>query len=76
MPFLAPLLPVLKVIMMHGAMAAFLQPYKAKRMRLSNGNVKDGGEEIRKSSQSSLRWPPPDFMLNKLIKCLFFLKVS
>ena len=38
--FWTPLLPALKVIMMHGAMAAFLKLYKAKKMRHKNKQTK------------------------------------
>ena len=38
--FWTPLLPALKVIMMHGAMAAFLKLYKAKKMRQKNKQKK------------------------------------
>ena len=34
------MLPALKVIMMHGAMAAFLKLYKAKKMRQKNKQTK------------------------------------
>ena len=38
--FWTPLLPALKVIMMHGAMAAFLKLYKAKKIRQKNQKKK------------------------------------
>ena len=38
--FWTPLLPALKVIMMHGAMAAFLKLYKAKKISQKNQKKK------------------------------------
>lgn len=64
--FWTPLLPALKVIMMHGAMAAFLKRYKAKKMRQKNQKKKKSVSKQEKGFKCIWIWYYTNILENKV----------